>query len=510
MAGKKKKKLMKKLHKWPALVISVFIIIWAISGIVLNHRATFSSFDVNRKLLPEEHTYQKWNNAAIRGSVRIDSCNVLFYGNIGVWEFDELNGRWKDMRSGFPEGADHFKINGLLKTSTGSYYAGTRFGFYMLNQDKDRWIKMDMPHKDKHVVDLIEVDDSLLIMGRSHLWKMPLHGDPVFSQIHLLPPVGYDQKVGLFKTLWVIHSGEIYGLAGKLLVDFVAIVFVFLTISGLIYFFFPRLIKKRKKMSKGVSSLVRWNRFSIKWHNKIGIWLVLILLLTACTGIFLRPPLLIAIANARVGKIPWSVLDDGNPWHDQLRRMLYDEENKRLLIATSSGIYNTKTTFNDSLQFIYPQPPASVMGYNVFAKHPDGNVLVGSFSGLYSWDLENGKITDYISRQAYKAQASMAMPISANMITGYHIDQDGIEFLFDYNSGVAAIRNNTSFPTMIDDISQSRMPLWNFALEVHTARIFKPIIGDFYILFIPLFGLATILILISGVILWLKRYRRKS
>jgi hypothetical protein len=41
---------------------------------------------------------------------------------------------------------------------------------------------------------------------------------------------------------------------------------------------------------------------------------------------FLRPPLLITIANARVGKIPWSVLDTPNPWEDKLRAVIFDEE----------------------------------------------------------------------------------------------------------------------------------------------------------------------------------------
>ena len=58
-------------------------------------------------------------------------------------------------------------------------------------------------------------------------------------------------------------------------------------------------------------------------------------------------------------------------------------------------------------------------------------------------------------------------------------------------------------------ISNSNMPLWNVALEMHTARLLIPFIGDFYILFIPLFGLMTIIILISGVLLWVKKFNQK-
>jgi len=509
MGKKGRRNLMKKLHKWPSLVIAVFIILWAISGVVLNHRHLVSSLDVDRDLLPQEHRYKNWNNAAIRASVRIDSNRSWFYGNVGVWELDNRDSTWKDMRTGLPQGADHHKVNCLLMTANESFYCGTRFGLYLFEPSIPTWNEIRIPHEDRHVVDLAKRGDSIWVMTRSHLWKIPLEGAPEFTYIPVPSPEGYDNKVGLFKTLWVIHSGEIYGIAGKLLVDFVALVFVFLTISGLIYFFFPQIIKRRKKKSKPVNSMVSWNKFSIKWHNKIGIWLALILFVTIFTGMFLRPPLLIAIANGRVGKIPYSVLDDGNPWYDQLRRILIDDIDGTVYLATSEGIFSTDESFKTRPQFIYPQPPASVMGYNVFNKHRSGHILVGSFSGLYLWDPARGLIFDHYTRNAYAAEEGPGKPISDNMTSGYYIDALGKEYVFDYNLGALALGHQVSFPKMPKVISESNIPLWNVALELHTARLLKPIIGDFYILFIPLFGLSALLIIISGTVLWVRKYRRK-
>lgn len=510
MGPKRKKKLWRWLHKWPSLVLAVFLILWAISGVILNHRHIVSTLDVDRDYLPSEHRYKNWNNAAIRGSVRIDSNLNWFYGNVGVWEIDGRDSIWKDRRNGFPAGADHHKVNCLLVAENGKRFCGTRFGLYQYDQEVLIWNVIPIPHEDRHVVDLEQVGDSLWVMTRSHLWKIPLHGIPAFEYIPIPPPEGYDNKVGLFKTLWVIHSGEIYGIAGKLLVDFVALVFVFLTISGLIYFFFPRMMKHRKKHGKSATKLAFWNKFSIKWHNKIGVWLVILLIITIFTGMFLRPPLLIAIATSRVEKIPYSVLDDGNPWYDQLRRILLDKENNTVYLATSGGIYLLETSLKSRPGFIYPQPPASVMGYNVFEKHQNGNILVGSFSGLFQWNPAKGLIFDHYTGFTHTVQSGPAMPVSSNMTTGYHQDAIGREYVFDYNMGALPLRHSKDFAKMPETISEANMPLWNIALEWHTARLLKPIIGNFYLLFIPLFGLFALMIMISGTVLWVRKYRRKS
>jgi len=505
---RRKRRWMKRLHKWPSLVIAFFIILWAFSGIILNHRHTFSSLDVNSKILPSEHHYKNWNNAALRGGVQMDANNVWFYGNIGVWQYDELDGSWKDRRNGLPAGADHHKINCLIRTSGDEIYAGTRFGLYHYNKAEAVWNVIAIPHHDSHVVDILEMKDSLLVMTRSHLWMTPIYGDHEFIYVPIPAPRGYDNKVGLFKTMWVIHSGEIYGIAGKLLVDAVAAIFIFLTISGLIYFFFPRIIKKRKKKDRNIKRIAFWNKWSIKWHNKIGIWLVLILIITTFTGMFLRPPLLIAIASGRVSKIPYSVLDDGNPWYDKLRKLVYDESGEKIYLATSEGIYSLDNKLITPPEYVNPQPPVSVMGYNVFGLHSGGSILVGSFSGIFAWDPANHVVLDYISGQPYRSPEGMSSPISANMITGYFLDINDGEHIFDYNNGVMSSRHAKKFPPMPEQISSSRMPLWNFALELHTARLFKPMLGDFYILFIPLFGLSTLLILISGLVLWIRKYKR--
>lgn len=503
----RKRQLWKKLHKWPSLIVALFIILWAFSGIVLNHRHTFSSFDIERSLLPQEHHYRNWNNAAVRGSVQIDSKRMFLYGNAGVWEYDQINASFRSLNAGYPEGSDHHKVNCLLRTKNGKLYSGTRFGLYGYNRDKKSWEKIILHGHDQHVVDLAVVKDSLWILTRSGLRAMSLRETGRFTELEIPAPEGYDNKVGLFKTLWVIHSGEIYGLAGKLLVDGVALIFIFLTLSGLVYFFFPRIMRKRKKQHRQSRRLAWWNKWSLKWHNRIGIWLVLVLMLTTITGMFLRPPLLIAIAQSRIGKIPYSMLDDGNPWYDQLRRIIVDQKEETIYLATSEGIYIVDAGLKSGPKRPVPQPPASVMGYNVFKQYQGGHILVGSFSGLYIWNPSSGAIYDYISGEQHVYRPGPSNPLGENMVAGYLKDPAGNEYVFDYNTGALPVRHVKAFAAMPETISQLPMPLWNVALEMHTARLFKPLIGDFYILFIPLLGLSVLLILFSGMLLWIRKWK---
>jgi uncharacterized iron-regulated membrane protein len=52
------------------------------------------------------------------------------------------------------------------------------------------------------------------------------------------------------------------------------------------------------------------------------------------------------------------------------------------------------------------------------------------------------------------------------------------------------------------------MSLWNLALEIHTGRIFENLFGLFYILYVPLTGLALLLVLISGFFIWWLAYKK--
>jgi hypothetical protein len=502
-------KFLRKYHKWPGIFLTVFILFFAVSGIILNHRGLLSSLDVNRKLLPENYRYRNWNLSSVKGQVKISSDSIVVYGNIGAWLTDSTYRNFKDLNAGFPEGIDNRKVSSVSFSRVSGLFAGTLFGLFRFDPDASRWRQVDLPVTEKRIVKVLPVGDTLLVMTRSHLIRYT--SSDGFRQAQVLPvPTGEDDdgKTGLFKTLWVIHSGEVYGTIGKLIVDLVGIAFIVICITGFIYFIVPYFLKRIKEESR--NRLRRFNLFSLKWHNRLGSWLVLVLLLTTLTGMFLRPPLLIPIANSRVGKIPYTEMDDPNPWFDRFRDVIYDDSLHRYLFATSEGICYSDDEMQSKLKRFPVQPPVSVMGINVFEKAHSGEYLVASFSGIFHWRPAENLVTDGISGVPYMETGQEGPPFGAVTVAGYMKTSDTTDLIFDYAGGTMALNGRNPLPSMPHEILEaSPISLWNTCLEVHTGRIFEPLLGNFYILVVSVVGLFTVFIIITGFFSWFLAWKKK-
>ena len=105
--------------------------------------------------------------------------------------------------------------------------------------------------------------------------------------------------------------------------------------------------------------------------------------------------------------------------------------------------------------------------------------------------------------------APSGRPVGISKVTGMIEDPDGNRYMVDYDKGVVPLYHNQSFPDApANVVKQSRMSLWNLSLEIHTGRFFQFVLGDFYILIVPLIGLAGIMVVISGYLLWRKRFKK--
>ncbi len=503
-------KLYQKLHKWPGLIISVLLLYYSVTGVFMNHRELFSGVDVARTILPTNFQYKNWNNGALKGNLVISPDSILVFGNIGVWLTDSTFADYKSFNSGFPKGMDNRKIFDIHQSEDGSLYAATHFGLFAYDGKQQQWVKFPLELDIKRFVAIESVGDTIFALNRSYLFRGKSNGrHTTFEKIELKEPLDYKKKVSLFETIWQIHSGEIGGLPGKLFVDLLGVFTFFLSLSGIVYFFFPKWIRRRKKKSKKSASIIKINNWSLKWHNYIGAWTFLLLIVLFFTGMFLRPPLLITIVSTKVAPLKYSHLDQPNPWYDKLRDFLYQAEENQFLLSTSKGMYQFTTNDFQPMPCSV-QPPVSVMGINTLEPFDQGGYIVGSFSGLFLWHPSYAQIYNYAEGKRYSGQAS-GRPVGAFKVTGLLADLEKNQYLVDYDQGIIPLFHNRVFPPMPENVlEESKMSLWNLSLEIHTGRFFQPFMGSLYILLVPLSGLVSTLVVLSGYLLWRKRYRRKK
>lgn len=73
-------------HKWVSVIFIFFILLFPVTGIILNHRKLFSHINVSRKLLPSVYELNNWNNSAVKGTEKI--------GQDSVWSMETLESGW--------------------------------------------------------------------------------------------------------------------------------------------------------------------------------------------------------------------------------------------------------------------------------------------------------------------------------------------------------------------------------------------------------------------------------
>lgn len=502
-------RVMKWLHRWLGVIALFFVLFFALSGIVLNHRGFFSTIDVNRDLLPGKYRFGNWNLAAVRSATTVGTDSLLIYGNIGIWLTDSSFSRFEPMNDGLKKGIDNRKTVSVVRTNSGRVFAGTLSGVYEL--DIDRWNIVELPDNENRIADMIAQGDSLLVLTRTHLLiARDNPGGLAFEKVQLPYPTGFVSETSLFKALWTIHSGEIFSLPGKLIVDFVGLIMIFLSFTGIVWFIAPDLIRNFKKRKKLKKTTARLNRFARKWHHRIGIWAVAILIITTLTGMFLRPPLLIAIIRSKVPAYKFTALYNANPWHDKLRGIQYDKFNNSFIFSTSDGFFHAEPTLTDSLRHFRAQPPVSVMGINVFEQVENGVFIVGSFSGIYHWVPAMNYAQDMITGMEVQPRRGGPPAFGSIAVAGYISTNTGKDYIFDYDAGVFSKKPGQRFPEMPAHVKKkSPLPLWNTALEIHTGRIYYVIFGKYQPWFIPIMGMLIIIVLVTGLIRWFQEHARK-
>ena len=557
----------KKYHRWLGLVLSVFMLVFCVSGIILNHREVFSGCEVSRKWLPASYRIKNFNNGVVKGtvvknqktasdsteqslaveknpSVHANSSespdSVLVYGCAGVFLTDSRLSTWQDFNAGLPESIDERNVRHVVKAKDGSLWCAALRDVYRYDENSHRWKKVELPGNEERIMDVALAKDSMTVVAltRSRVFTIvPFvqYGEIVkigksSSETYrveskIIPaPKKYEPKTTLFKLVWHLHSGEFFGLPGKLVVDAIALVLIVLSITGILLFILPYGIRRAKKLAakarmKRLGKQFAWN---MKWHNKIGYVTIMLTLWIAITGMCLRPPLMVPLV---LSKLPQAVGEDGNVWQDKLRAIRWDAVQGDWLVSTSEGFLRVDEDFSQAPKMLPDDecPKLSPMGVTVWESDGKGGWIVGSFRGIYRWNPVNhslNQILDYFTGKP--SEETSMIPISDNLVCGYSEDfLGGKPLVFDFAKGVEdakgqavalcndepkTSRNEESMSDLICETAP--MSLWNVALELHVGRCYSPFLGPLSDLFVFLSGLLITLVLLSGYIISHRRRKK--
>lgn len=488
--------------------MTFFLVMFALSGILLNHRKALSTVDLPRSVLPSAYRYHNFNNGAIKGGCLIGQDSILLFGSNGLWLTDTAHSYYEEYVQGFRKGADNRFISNVAVTSQGEVFAASTFDIYHLDRAQGHWRRYtDRVETHERITDIVAWGDSLVVQTRSELFVASTPYTD-FRRMELAAPEGYVPHTGLMRTIWTLHSGQLFGLIGELVVDLFGIVLILLCITGLILSFFPKIIIRQRKSGREMPRAKRLLGRSLSLHNYVGGWFVLGLLLLAVTGSFLRPPLLIPIVKVTHAPIPLTKQDSPNPWVDKLRMLRYDERYREWIFYTVDGFYRTKS-FGEAPTPIETPPSTGFMGPTVMQQVSADEWIAGSFAGLYRWNSRTGRSYDLYKKAWFDPATAPKIPNFEHSVSGYcDLFGEGA-IVFDYNRGAEAT-NRASVAISQPEVfaTDGRMSLWHTALETHVGRIYTFLPKIVVTLFIFLSGIFLMVVLISGYIIS-RRLRRK-
>lgn len=496
----------RKIHKYLGLFLLLFLTWMAISGIILNHPKMIKNASVSKSIVPKSYHPNNWNRSSMKGVVSVENLGNVIYGNQGVYL--EHNGKITSQMSGeFPQSARGKRTNHLVYDKPHSQlWAATNDGLFSANISDMVWNRYHIISENSPILKILKHNDSTILVGDSFVLVAESTNKLFhYSEMDRLD----DDSTTLIEVFFKLHSGSIFGMPGIILWDIAGLVLVFLSVSAFYIWFYPKRWKRRAKKNKSIKDSEKKNRsFFLRFHKKLGWYFALILLIIVGTGIFMRPPLIVALLDKEVPKL--SKLINHNPWHHKIRNAMFDVKTNQLILDCKDGFWRGNPYDNNSFERFDVEVDLFAMGATVLENTLDGHWVIGSFGNLDVYDPISMKSESVLVEEEDKSSARPA----ATMVTAY-VNFNGIPYVLGHNKGLCNAQTQqpvTDIP-MPDEIRENyRMPLWNFMFELHNGRLFRGAIGSLYILVVPLGGLLSLLVLLSGIFdfWWSRRKPRKQ
>jgi len=489
------------LHKYIGLFLLLFLAWMAATGIVLNHKNLVDDISVPGWMVPRHYHISNWSRGGMAGMVFAGRDDIAFaYGSQGVYiTLDGGRSFSSFMGDGFPASAWGRRTAHLVFSPKESVvYAGTFSGLYQRKLSGKSWEEVPLPVKGEPLRKLFLKPGGLLVFTDSNVIDYS-----IAKGGRIVTPVREERsRVSLIEVFFELHDGSIWGLPGRLLWDAAALVLLFLCLSAFYVWFLPKQWKRKRRVrsQRIATSEKETFRFHLHYHRKLGWYFSALLVVIVGTGTFMRPPLMLALVNGSVSEAFYPSIESGNPWQGKIRNVAYSSLDDTYLIDTPEGVFSgnflspifRKTDF---------RAPIFAMGASVFQEIGAGELLVGSFGDLYSYDLGSKKYRSLLKLKAPKARG---MPGSV-MTSGIIVQPGGSLLVTDQNRGLCTLDGKPFTSCFVQPESVDRnfaMPLWNYLFEIHNGRFFKGMIGGFYALIIPLGGILSLIVALSGIVLY--------
>lgn len=500
---KKAYKISHWTHKYIGLFLLIFLAWMSISGVLLNHPKLMRNSSVPGWMVPDNYHPKNWSRSTLKNIVYLNTQkdSAFFYGRQGIHLYNEKTQIFSPcMKGDFPHAAWKKRTNHLvIDKFSKAILAATNDGLYKFNTKNLNWNEVLLPGNNEPIIKILQSKDNTILVTKSSFY---ISDNKSFNNFKRVIPKRENEPntISLIRVFFQIHDGSIWGLTGKIIWDIAGIVLFFLCISAFYIWYFPKRWKRKHKRKglKSPKSEKKAFSFFFKYHKKVGWYFAFLLIVIFFTGMFMRPPLIMTLARGKVAKKWYPALQNKNPWDYKIRNAFYDSHNKQFVVDCKDGIWIGDFTQNKS--FTRTKLPIRIfaMGATVFEEKKPGTWIIGSFGGLQEYNSLTKEIKNIVQVKSSKNEGRPAK----TMVTGYIHTKDSIAFILSHNKGLCDLKGNAvshaiPMPEYIRD--NYRMPLWNFLFELHNARIFRSVLGGFYILIIPLGGLLGLLILLSGV-----------
>lgn len=499
----------KWIHKFFGLAVLIFAVWMSISGILLNHPEWIADISVPRWLVPPQYTPQNWNRSALIAAQWSDAdpSTGWFAGKMGIWRTTDGGRSFAPMMQGLPTSAYYVKAYSLLLHKN-RLWAGTEGGLYVCDPAIGVWRTVALGTEKVSVLKILRTRDHLLAFTGDGAWQAPVDAADraAWRPVDIPRDPSTPHEVSWVKLFFDLHGGKAWGLPGQLLFDIAGIIIIVLSVTAFYIWFYPW---KRKRAAKrpdapkpengGARRFHSWSR----WHNTLGIWFAVILLLIGFTGIFMRPPLLAVIGEGGISTDLYPGLHRPGPWEEKIKNALYDGAAHEIVLATTEGFWRGPADFTAPFVQTDLETPVFVMGATVFEDQGATGYLIGSFSGIFRRTPGPNSSHDLLTGERATPRSSVR-PAEV-MVTGYLRTPEGEEFVTAHEQGLIPLNgaeagDRFAMPEKLK--SAADMSLWNLMFELHNGRIFADLIGDWYILIVPLGAIIFFLVCLSGVYDW--------